>query len=79
MSIESSSLVTKTFTVTGMTCGNCERHVRHAAEEVPGVSAVTVDRPGNAATVSYDPERTTPAAIAAAITEAGYEATEAVA
>ena len=32
-----------TFTVTGMTCGNCEKHVRHAAEHVPGVTSVEVD------------------------------------
>jgi copper chaperone len=69
--------VTKSFTVTGMTCGNCEKHVRHAAEHVAGVSSVDVDRPGGRATVSFDPQATTAAAIAAAITEAGYEASEA--
>jgi copper chaperone CopZ len=68
---------TRTFTVTGMTCGNCERHVQHAAAKVPGVSAVAVDRPGNRATVTYDADVTSPAAIAAAITDAGYEAAEA--
>ncbi|MDH4063888.1 MAG: heavy-metal-associated domain-containing protein [Acidobacteriota bacterium] len=77
MSTQSTSVVTKSFSVTGMTCGNCEKHVRHAAEQVPGVSAVSVDRPGNRATVSFDPGVTTPAAIAAAITDAGYETTEA--
>lgn len=69
--------ITKSFTVTGMTCGNCEKHVRHAAEHVAGVSSVAVDRPGGRATVSFDPQATTAAAIAAAITEAGYETTEA--
>ena len=58
------SLVTKIFTVTGMTCGNCEKHVRHAAEHVAGVSSVSVDRPANRATVSFDPQATTPAATA---------------
>ncbi|MEZ5287345.1 MAG: heavy metal-associated domain-containing protein [Vicinamibacterales bacterium] len=71
------STTTTSFAVTGMTCGNCERHVRHAAEAVAGVSDVVVDRPANRATVSYDPAVATPAAIAAAITEAGYETTEA--
>lgn len=70
------TIVSRTFRVTGMTCGNCEKHVRHAAEHVAGVTAVEVDRPGNRATVSYDPQATTPAAIAAAITEAGYDAAE---
>jgi copper chaperone CopZ len=72
----SESAVTKSFTVTGMTCGNCERHVRQAAEKVAGVASVQVDRPGGRATVSFDPTQTNPAAIAAAITDAGYETTE---
>ena len=67
-------MTTISFTVTGMTCGNCERHVRTAAEKLPGVSSVVVDRPAERATVSFDPQATTPAAIAAAITDAGYEA-----
>jgi copper chaperone CopZ len=71
------SLVTKSFTVTGMTCGNCEKHVRHAADHVPGVTSVEVNRLGGRATVSFDPQATTAAAIAAAITDAGYETTEA--
>jgi copper chaperone CopZ len=68
--------ITRSFTVTGMTCGNCEKHVRHAAANLPGVTAVDVDRPGNRATVSFDPQATTPAAIVAAIVDAGYEAAE---
>lgn len=71
----SASAVTKSFTVTGMTCGNCERHVRQAAEKVSGVTGVQVDRPANRATVSFDPAQTSPEAIAAAITAAGYETT----
>ena len=67
--------VTKSFTVTGMTCGNCERHVRQAAQKVPGVTSVQVDRPANRATVSFDPAQTSPEAIAAAITAAGYDTT----
>jgi copper chaperone len=71
------SSITKSFTVTGMSCGHCEKTVREAAEQVPGVSSVVVDLQGGRATVSFDPGATTPAAIAAAITEAGYDAAEA--
>ena len=74
MSAQSS---TASFRVSGMTCGNCERHVRRAAEAVKGVDRVDVDLVGGRATVSFDPASTTPVAIAAAITEAGYETTEA--
>jgi copper chaperone CopZ len=75
----SATSTTASFRVTGMSCGNCVRHVTHAAEAVPGVSRVEVDLAGGRATVSFDPASTTPAAIAAAITAAGYEATEATA
>ena len=68
-------MTTTTFTVTGMTCGNCERHVRQAAEGVAGVASVEVDRPANRATVSFDPAQTSASAIAAAITAAGYDTT----
>lgn len=68
---------TAALRVTGMTCSNCVRHVRQAAERVPGVSDVEVDLAGGRATVTFDPAVTTPVAIAAAITEAGYESSEA--
>lgn len=68
--------ITKSFTVTGMSCGHCEKAVREAAAQVPGVSSVVVDLKGGRATVSFDPGATTPTAIAAAITDAGYEAVE---
>ena len=73
----STSPTTASFRVTGMSCGNCVRHVTHAAEAVPGVRHVEVDLAGGRATVSFDAAATTPAVIAAAITEAGYDATEA--
>jgi mercuric ion binding protein len=69
--------ITTSFDVTGMTCGNCEKHVRRAAERVPGVSAVDVDRSAGRARVVFDPTTATAADIAAAITEAGYPAASA--
>ncbi len=68
-------MITSSFIVNGMTCSNCERHVRHAAEAVAGVSHVEVDRARGRATISFDPDATSEARIAAAITEAGYETT----
>lgn len=67
-------MITKSFSVTGMTCSNCQRHVRDAAAGLPGVSTVDVDLQAGRATVSFDPQQTTADAIAAAITEAGYDA-----
>lgn len=59
-----------TMAISGMSCGGCVGAVRRAIGGVPGtrVDAVTV----GSATVSYDPSRTTPAAIARAVEEAGY-------
>ena len=69
--------ISRTFDVVGMSCGNCERHVREAVQKVKGVGSVHVDLERGRASVSFDPALTTPAAIAAAITESGYAATEA--
>lgn len=63
-----------TFTIQNMTCATCPITVRKAMEAVPGVSAVAVDFQAKTARVTYDPRRTTAAAIAAASTNAGYPA-----
>jgi copper chaperone len=56
--------------IMGMSCGGCVRAVREALSKVPGVQVerVTV---GSAAVV-FDPALTTPAALRAAIAQAGY-------
>jgi copper chaperone len=63
---------TKTYRVTGMTCGGCAKHVEKALRGVAGVAAVTVDQAkGTAAvegTASFE-------AMAASVSAAGYEMT----
>lgn len=56
-----------------MTCNGCVKHVTAALREVPGVTAVDVDLANGRAKVVHD---ATVAALIAAVTEAGYEATE---
>lgn len=64
-----------TLKVTGMTCGGCEAAVQHAARKVDGVKAVKADSDKGIAEVTYDPAKTTPAAIAKVITEkSGFKA-----
>ncbi len=64
-----------TLTMTGMFCGGCEAAVQHAAREVDGVTAVKANSDKGIAEVTYDPTRTTPAAIAKVITEkSGFKA-----
>ena len=62
--------VTKTYTVTGMTCDHCLNAVREEVAGVTGVTAVEVALDGGRLTVvghGFDD-----AQIAAAVDEAGY-------
>lgn len=58
-----------TLKVSGMTCAGCEAAVRLAARNVDGVQDVTVSYAKGKAEVTYDPAKTSPAAIATAITK----------
>ena len=57
------------FTVTGMTCGHCERAVTQAVQQVDPNAQVRIDR----ASGKVDVDSTAPReALAAAIAEEGY-------
>jgi mercuric ion binding protein len=58
-----------TLKVSGMTCAGCEAAVRIAARSVDGVKDAKVSYAKGEAEVVFDPARTTPDAIARAITE----------
>jgi Cu+-exporting ATPase len=61
--------------ITGMTCGNCARHVTEAIQSVPGVRSASVLLEANQVTVRWvaGAERDVPAVIRA-VEEAGYGA-----
>ena len=63
---------TETYTVKGMTCGGCVRHVEKALKATPGVTAVTVDLASASATVEGSASFET---LAAQVAGAGYEMT----
>jgi mercuric ion binding protein len=63
------------FHVDGMTCASCNVTVKVAAERVRGVRSARADAAQALAWVSFDPAATTPAQIAAAISETGYKTT----
>jgi copper chaperone len=65
-----------TLKVSGMTCQHCVRAVTQALETRDGVSSADVDLNAGRARVSYDDSRVTPAQLAGAIIEEGYEAEE---
>ncbi len=58
-----------TLKVEGMTCAGCAVAVKMAAKKVDGVKATDVDVAKGTADVTYDPSKTSPAAIAKVITE----------
>jgi len=59
--------------IEGMSCGHCVARVRQALEALPGVDVLSLEL--GSATVSFDGAETTPAAIADAVTQDGYQAT----
>ena len=59
----------QTFTVTGMTCGHCEKAVQQALLQADPQATVQIDRPQNRVTVDSEVPRTK---LAQAIAEEGY-------
>ena len=62
------------LSVEGMNCASCVEHVRKAAANMPGVESCQVNLAAGRAVVRFDPARTDPQRIAAAITASGYDA-----
>ncbi len=60
----------QTFTVTGMTCGHCEKAVTQAIRSLDPQAQVSIDRAQNRVEVESSQPR---AALAAAIAEEGYQ------
>ncbi|HTI33830.1 MAG TPA: cation transporter [Miltoncostaea sp.] len=60
-----------TYAVLGMTCEHCRAAVREEVAGIPGVTGVEVDLEAGALTV--EGEGVVPAAVAAAVEEAGYQ------
>ncbi len=63
-----------TVTIQGMTCASCQSHVQEALRKVPGVTDAQVNLITGQAAIDFDPERTGPAAMVAAVKATGYGA-----
>jgi copper chaperone len=61
---------TRTYRITGMTCGGCVKHVEKALRSVPGVTGVTVDLAKGTAAIEGAPSL---ADMTASVASAGYE------
>ena len=67
---------TVTLNVPDMFCGGCEVAVKMAAKKIDGVQAIVTNSDKRTAQVKYDASKTTPEAIAAAITNGSGFKTE---
>lgn len=59
----------KTFTVTGMTCGHCERAVKTAVQQLDPQAQISIDRSANRVDIDSAQPRE---ALAKVIAEEGY-------
>ena len=64
----------ETFNVTGMTCSACAARVERAVKKIEGTADVSVNLLTNTMTLAYDEATANPAAIIAAVEDAGYGA-----
>ena len=61
--------------VPDMNCSLCPITVRKALERVPGVLEAKADLATKSAQARYDPDKVSPAALAKAVSDAGFPAT----
>ncbi len=62
-----------TFQLEGIRCGSCGITIMQAIQELPGIEHCAVNIATSQAQVEFDPEKTSIAAIEAAIKDVGYE------
>ena len=62
----------ESYKVEGMSCNHCKMAVENAVKALPGMSSAKVDLAAKTLKVEYDSDKTTPAAIKAAVEEAGF-------
>lgn len=66
---QESAQKTTVLKVSGMACGECAKTVENEAKKIDGVTAAKVSQPKGEAEITYDPAKTSPAAIAKTISE----------
>ncbi len=58
-----------------MTCSLCSITVKKSLEKVPGVATAQINYDKKTATVQFDPQKTSPAELVKATTDAGFPST----
>jgi periplasmic mercuric ion binding protein len=72
VSVFAGTLQAITLEVKNMTCPVCPITVKKALERVPGVTDVKVEFDKKTASVSFDPDKASPAELTKATADAGY-------
>ena len=65
---------TSEYTVTGMTCENCEKHIREEVGHLAGVTDIVISRAEGTLQVTTAVAPVDDTAVLAAVAEAGYAA-----
>ena len=66
---------TRIIKINGMTCGGCVASVHNATVDIEGLDDISIELADNQATVTFDDSKTSVETIAAAIEDAGFDAT----
>lgn len=64
---------TTTLQISGMTCGGCVRSVTGVLSRLDGVTSADVSLEAGTAVVQYDEAKVSPAALASAVEDAGFD------
>ena len=70
--LSQAELKTVALEVEGMTCKNCENHIKRTLAKLPGVSEVTASHQEKKVVVKFDPKKISVNDIKASITEMEY-------
>ncbi len=65
---------TRIINIEGMTCGGCVASVHTATADIDGLDNISIELADNQATVTFDDSKTSAEKIAAAIDDAGFDA-----
>ncbi len=76
IAMQQSELKSVVFSVKGMSCEACTKHIDGAISEVPGVAKSSSSYEKAQTTVSYDPKKVSVDSLRAKISQTGYQATD---
>ena len=66
--------MTVKFNVVNMSCANCQKHVKHALEELSGIKDIEINLPAKEVVVDFDENQVTPNQMIDAMAEVNYQA-----